>query len=444
MSETTPRARPRVRPALRRVAVAAFAVLVPVAAHGLWDYVEVRRLAHEIQRIIDRGEPVTLDYEPRPRSRPDAASYYIAGGILALGNAPFDELGPVRGWLTEPNPDRRMLEPLLGPLNQRVVAAEDALRLADAAAALPFEGYPPGTEFSYRVSAVWTLSELATARTLSLSAQGDGDSAVRSVLSQLKTERMETPFRIRGHQTAAVLSLSRPSPEALRQLQAALAAMEDPDAHLRVLIRERARYLEMAWRQYYGPNTTNPSHLTPFRRSVGERLMRPIFSRRLVVQLRRWSELLDIARRPWPARAAGRRAALDRRRETPLTSRNYLFSEDLALDAFGWATDPTSLIGDRASLTAVAIERYRRDHDDALPQALAALVPEYLASVPDDPFSGRDLLFRAGANAYTIYSIGPDLTDDGGELTRPAPIGSMVRRAPAGDIGVRVLLSAAR
>lgn len=439
MSETVPAVPRRVHPALRRVAIVAFAILLPVAAHGLWDYVEVRRLAREIQRIIDRGEPVSLANEPRPKGGPDAASYYIAGGVLALRNSPFGALGPVRDWLAEPMPDRRALEPLLEPLRQRVEAAQDALRLADAAASLPFEGYPPGTDFNSRESSVSSLSELATARTLSLSAQGDGDGAVRSVISRLQIERMESPFAISGHQTAAVLSLSQPSPAALRQLQTALATLDDPGRSVRLMTRDRARFLEMAWRLSYGPDTTNPSRLTIPGIGLVPPVMRPAYSRQLADQQRLWSELIDIARQPWPAGAAARRAALARAPDVAEAAGFTLASPQLAWNAFRNATDPTRLIVDRASLAAVAVERYRRDHADALPPTLAALVPEYLASVPSDPFTGRDLLVRTSALAYTIYSVGVNATDDGGALTRPAPRGNARPRVRGDDVGVRVL-----
>jgi hypothetical protein len=448
MSESVPARPRRIRPWLRRFAIAAFAVLLPIAAHSMWDYVEIRRLAREIQQIIDRGEPVTLANEPRPSSPRDAASYYIAGGVLGRGFLTLGGLGPVRDWLAWPNPDRRALEPLLEPLRRDVEAAQEALRLADTAATLPFEGYAPGTDFSYRGWSITALSELTTARTLSLSAQGDGDGAVRSLLSRIQFERIlryESPFRISGHQAAGVLSLSRPSPEALRQLQAALAATESLDNPVRVLQRQRARYLEAIWHQYYGPDSTNPRNLRPFRQSFGERVMRPVLSRRLAEQLRTWSELLDIARQPWPARAALRRAVLDGAQTARVESAFWVTSsKELAHDAFGLATDPTRLITDRASLAAVAIERYRRDHNDALPPTLGGLVPDYIPNVPVDPFTGRELLFRATANAYTIYSVGPNAADDGGELTKPAPRGSARPIAPGADVGVRVLLSVAQ
>jgi len=53
------------------------------------------------------------------------------------------------------------------------------------------------------------------------------------------------------------------------------------------------------------------------------------------------------------------------------------------------------------------------------PLALADLVPEYLSSIPEDPFSGKPLLYRAAGRGYRLYSVGPDGRDDGGLLVPP-------------------------
>lgn len=50
------------------------------------------------------------------------------------------------------------------------------------------------------------------------------------------------------------------------------------------------------------------------------------------------------------------------------------------------------------------------------PKALADLVPEYLTSIPEDPFSAQPLLYRPGEKGYRLYSVGPDGRDDGGLL----------------------------
>jgi hypothetical protein len=63
--------------------------------------------------------------------------------------------------------------------------------------------------------------------------------------------------------------------------------------------------------------------------------------------------------------------------------------------------------------TAVAMTRYRLDHG-ALPARVEDLVPAYLEAVPLDPFDGQPLRLAIRNDQWIIYSIGPDLKDDGG------------------------------
>ena len=66
----------------------------------------------------------------------------------------------------------------------------------------------------------------------------------------------------------------------------------------------------------------------------------------------------------------------------------------------------------RVAAALVALERHRRANDE-LPAALSDLVPQYLSTVPIDPFSGAPLRFDADAASYRIYSLGPDRKDGG-------------------------------
>ena len=63
----------------------------------------------------------------------------------------------------------------------------------------------------------------------------------------------------------------------------------------------------------------------------------------------------------------------------------------------------------------LAIRLYRQE-EGADPEELADLVPEYLPAVPEDPFSGRPLVYRRTETGYLLYSVGPDETDNGGEV----------------------------
>ena len=68
----------------------------------------------------------------------------------------------------------------------------------------------------------------------------------------------------------------------------------------------------------------------------------------------------------------------------------------------------------RAGLTAIAIERYRVDHPNELPNQLADLVPQYLKEIAEDPFDGKPLRFRTKAKGYVVYSVGADREDHSG------------------------------
>jgi hypothetical protein len=46
---------------------------------------------------------------------------------------------------------------------------------------------------------------------------------------------------------------------------------------------------------------------------------------------------------------------------------------------------------------------------------LSALAPDYLDAIPQDPFDGQPLRYRPQGHGYMLYSIGPDLKDDGGK-----------------------------
>lgn len=66
----------------------------------------------------------------------------------------------------------------------------------------------------------------------------------------------------------------------------------------------------------------------------------------------------------------------------------------------------------------MAVRRYQLDHDRP-PDTLAELVPEYLGSVPEDPFVGQPIVYRPDSAGPILYSVGPDGCDDGGRPIKP-------------------------
>src|SRR5262249_15700466 len=75
--------------------------------------------------------------------------------------------------------------------------------------------------------------------------------------------------------------------------------------------------------------------------------------------------------------------------------------------------------------------RYRREKK-TWPDAIDKLCPQYLATVPIDPFDGQPLRYRPLEDGVMVYAVGDDGVDDGGNLDREHP------NQPGVDIGYRL------
>lgn len=432
-----------VRPWLRRVAIAACVVLIPIGAHNVWDYIELRRLIAELDAIRSRGEPLTPgDATPEVAAGLGSGDYYAAAALLARGSRAYDVTRAVEEWLSAARPNKATLAATLAPLQPLLREHADAFELADRAATVR-PGPVPEPLGTYQTG---PLVSLTAARALLLAAGGDGDGAADAAVAALVMARnINLPFgRAAQNLPAMVLSLSAPSDTSLVQLQQALQDDERPDAGRDAVIAERARHLRLIWQQFYG---TNPNAPRTQRSNFGrlEAVFRPWVSRALSDRLRVWAELIDAARPAWPERAKTSSDAVARHNVDAYSGRGvagpWVMPEDVLIAVYRNAMDPTPLVLNRASQIAVAVERFRRAHR-TLPVALSDLSPAFLATVPVDPFTGEALRLRVGEASYVVYSVGADGTDDGGDLTSlTAELRKQGRRTTAGkDIGIRVIV----
>jgi hypothetical protein len=85
----------------------------------------------------------------------------------------------------------------------------------------------------------------------------------------------------------------------------------------------------------------------------------------------------------------------------------------------------------RCASVALAAERYRRDKK-IWPQSVDQLSPQYLSSVPLDPYDGKPLRYKRKIDGVIIYSIGQDVVDNGGNLDRHHIT------SPGVDLGLRL------
>jgi hypothetical protein len=80
---------------------------------------------------------------------------------------------------------------------------------------------------------------------------------------------------------------------------------------------------------------------------------------------------------------------------------------------------------------AFAIASYHAEHE-GYPTRLADLAPKYIAEVPKDLYSERDLTYRSTSTGYVLYSVGPNGVDDGGHDSDSKPKGDdIVVRVPS-------------
>ncbi|MGI8978155.1 MAG: hypothetical protein ACR2FY_02905 [Pirellulaceae bacterium] len=83
---------------------------------------------------------------------------------------------------------------------------------------------------------------------------------------------------------------------------------------------------------------------------------------------------------------------------------------------------------------AIAAELYRRKHGQ-WPARLEDLVPEFLPAAPIDPFTNTALVMKSSGESCKVYSTGPDVADNGGNLTNDQKAGTDIGfEMPAGGI----------
>jgi hypothetical protein len=71
----------------------------------------------------------------------------------------------------------------------------------------------------------------------------------------------------------------------------------------------------------------------------------------------------------------------------------------------------------RATMVALALERYRRDHG-VWPSSLDELTPAYLTSIPLGLFDGKPMIYKRLKDGVVVYTVGADQVDRGGMLAR--------------------------
>jgi hypothetical protein len=74
-----------------------------------------------------------------------------------------------------------------------------------------------------------------------------------------------------------------------------------------------------------------------------------------------------------------------------------------------------------ATIAFLAARQFQQTEHRA-PVSLEELVPQYLSTVPNDPFDGKPLKYRIGTDRkWVVYSVGPNQLDEGGNRPKSEP-----------------------
>ena len=308
--------------------------------------------------------------------------------------------------------------------------SQPVLQKFDRGADLPLSHFDSGIEQGIqackaRIDRAQTAAFLLSLRTLHLLLSGRDDAAVNSVISLLKMTRIfqshptMVPYVTRlafvGRSCEDVLLLlerAHPSDKSLANLQKVLSQTFPANAFEAMFLAERVRQLEIA-RNLIPKNITSqflPAQVPnlPERLSMpASRLARLRIQRNAARYLRNMAWLITVARRPWPQPldAITANAAESTEKPGKLISSSEKFAHVTARNF--------TLL--RCTTLAVAVERYRRSQG-RLPPSLDDLAGNYIDSIPLDPFTGKNLLYRHDDQTYVIYSTGIDRRDDGGDI----------------------------
>lgn len=72
----------------------------------------------------------------------------------------------------------------------------------------------------------------------------------------------------------------------------------------------------------------------------------------------------------------------------------------------------------KANYLALALKLYKMQ-EGLYPKALEGLVPEIIAELPRDPFTGKNYIYRQEGEGFAVYSVGDNLKDDAGKKGKP-------------------------
>lgn len=444
------------------LAIQVLLALLPSAPFSLlegWNAIATARLEARLQAIRDAGDPVTMadlaKRHPDPPPGKNAAPVFQAAfermEAREQENAAQEERLPLVGQAQLPGLDEPLPPPMRGAIQAYLKGNHEVLALLHQAAALAeckFDldfAQGPGMLMPH-LSKLRGAARLLALEAIERTEAGQADEAAASLTACLRMGEavrqepvlISTLVRIACDAIAVAAaerwaSGARPSPEALARVEAAFAAAGDRSIIEHAMVGERCFGIDIYQTYVLKPGGARLAAELGVEMPLGAQVLwnaipAAYFKSDMAHYLDIMSDYVAASRMAPPewARAAAR-AGRNLEERIP----RYYVVARLILPALQrvFQTGQEHLARCDSARTALAALRYRA-RQRRLPETLEALVPDYLAAVPADPFDGKPLRYRTDGAGLAVYAVGPDGKDDGGDTER--------REAKAPDIGFRI------
>jgi hypothetical protein len=415
-------------------------LILLVLAHTIFNFIAGRKLEAELNHLRQAGEPLTW-VEAAPPPIPDAEN---AAVLYQKAFKSFQDTEKIEDpgletlvKFVEWDTDRMKSRPTLAQATAAVAKDEPLFKLLEEASLRPACHFPvdwaAGLEARFpHLAQIRLATRLLTAKALVDSAAGDSGQTATDIATIIRMASQIAPEPTMISQLVRVACLGiifQYFPTVLentsfdlaqsRALYDLLASAEDRAPYVHAMEGERcsglfafgfirrknpiALFSDPSDPPDY-PGTRAFIRCWPVIRVIWE----PLLKLDEVYYLKFMQREITIAAQPY-RKAYKQYQTLDKDRPW------YALVSVIIPPVFSMAhAKEDQLIAEAAVMQgALALRAYQIEHGQ-YPDSLAQLRAAGSWPIPEDPFSGKELIYRRQGQGYILYSVGPNFKDDGG------------------------------
>ena len=429
----------RALPWWRRILLALVSVaIVVLIGFMLANYIVARQLGGEIAKISQAGEPLSFaELSGRQNSKPTGAQaeriYHELLDELIQNDPQLNVLLLASQTYRQKvfkEPGDGIPEELAKIVASGLVRYSSILEKIHKAGELELPSFDMGLQdgtavYKGRLGRFQKAVLLISLQTMSLVHSGRGSAAAQSAISTLKMTRVYDfqPIMLIHSAKAAGLMLAcddiglilkhmRLSQDTLSDLQNALSQAAVDGGLEKMYLVERVYQTELV--RNFLPDQVVTKYLSEIVPTLPERFVESTSSwrnfrirQKSIQYYRDLSEFVELSRAGWPMvldKVMAKAKGLDNQ-SSKLISNSMMIAQLTA--------DMLAVV--RYTQLGVAIEQYRLKHNKP-PESLDLLVPDYIETVPVDPYSGEAILYKQEADSVVVYSVGRNRRDDHGAV----------------------------